>query len=94
MAQQYTEKILLPKGSTIVEGSFQAQVGTDWVDGNGEFSQKLTAQQLLNQYGVTITISDREQTNISLGNLEYSDIEVQVGQKPGGGYAFKQQIPA
>jgi hypothetical protein len=95
MGQSFTEKILLPKGSTIVEGSFQVQVGTYWIDGNGEISQKLTAQQLLNQYGVIITASNRDEELVgSLGLLEYSDIEVVIDQKPTGGCAFKLQIPA
>lgn len=94
MSQVFAEKILLPKGSTIVEGSYQVQVGTNqWVDGNGEFSQKLTAQQLLNQYGVTITASNFDLLP-SLGLLEYTDFEVQIGEKPTGGYAFKvETIP-
>ena len=92
MGQVYVEKILLPKGATIVEGSYQVQVGTDFIDGDGEFSQKLTAQQLLNRYGVVIEASDREKTLIN-GILEYTDFEVQVGQKPGGGYAFRILIP-
>jgi hypothetical protein len=88
-----TEKILLPKNSTIVEGSFQVQVGTDWVGfsdnpGTGEFSPLLTSQQLENDYGITINVINRE-FSILTGTLEFTDFEIVIDENLQGDYAFK-----
>jgi hypothetical protein len=91
-----TEKILLPKNSTIVEGSFQVQVGTDWVGvsdnpGTGEFSPLLTSQQLENDYGITINVINRE-FSIRTGTLEFTDFEIVIDENLQGDYAFKQLV--
>jgi hypothetical protein len=87
------EKILLPKNSTIVEGSFQVQVGTDWIgfsdnSGTGEFSSLLTSQQLEDVYGITINAVNRE-VSIPTGELVFTDFEIVIGENLQGDYAFK-----
>ena len=89
-----TEKILLPKNSTIVEGSFQVQIGTEWIGlennlGTGEFSSLLTSQQLEDVYGITINAVNRE-VSISTGELEFTDFEIVIGENSEGNYAFKK----
>ena len=87
----YSENVFLPKNSTIVEGSFQVQVGTDFIDGNGQFSEPLTSSQLLDQYGITVT-SKNSEINTSSYTLEFTDFEIEIGLD--GVYAFKYFIPA
>ena len=94
------ENILLPKNSTIVEGSFQVQVGTDWIGfsdnpGTGEFSPLLTSQQLEDVYGITINAVNRE-FSIPTGALEFTDFEIVIGENLQGDYAFKRTpaVPA
>ena len=91
------ENILLPKNSTIVEGSFQVQVGTDWIGfsdnpGTGEFSPLLTSQQLEDVYGITINAVNRE-VSIPTGALEFTDFEIVIGENLQGDYAFKRVEP-
>jgi hypothetical protein len=88
------ENILLPKNSTIVEGSFQVQVGTDWIGfednpGTGEFSSLLTSQQLEDVYGITINAVNRE-VSIPTGELEFTDFEIIIDENLQGDYAFKK----
>jgi hypothetical protein len=88
-----TENILLPKNSTIVEGSFQVQIGTDWIGFSdnpetGEFSSLLTSQQLEDVYGITINAVNRE-FSIPTGALEFTDFEIVIGENLQGDYAFK-----
>jgi hypothetical protein len=95
--KEIIENILLPKNSTIVEGSFQVQVGTDWVGlesnpGTGEFSSLLTSQQLEDVYGITINAVNRE-VSIPTGALEFTDFEIVIGENLQGDYAFKYFVP-
>jgi hypothetical protein len=99
------ENILLPKDSQIVDGSFQVQVGTLWLDsednqGTGEFSSLLTLQQLEDDYGISIIAVNRDVSIVGgrgqLGALEFTDFEIKINQNSQGAYTFKfpEAVPA
>jgi hypothetical protein len=96
-----TENILLPKDSQIIDGSFQVQVGTSFLDsedneGTGEFSSLLTLQQLEDDYGISIIAVNRDVSiggGGQLGALEFTDFEIEINQNSQGAYAFKFLAP-
>ena len=86
-----TGKLLLPKGTQIVEGSFQVQIGTDYANSTGEFSDKITAAELNDTYGIVVTA--KTNTIISSTHMiEYTDFDIQIGENGDSELVFEKVV--